>query len=85
MMTEETKHADPNYGTVGEREVPSSGQGSIVFSSGDERAQGTLVHLSVFVNLFTVVLGPVAALAIWMFYRDRSKRVAFQAPQSPWY
>jgi len=38
-----------------------------------------------FLNLFTGFLGPVAALVIWLIYRDRSSKVAFHALQSMWY
>jgi len=41
-----------------------------------------LAHLSVLVNLFTGVLGPVAALIIYLVYKDRSRYVAYQAMQS---
>ncbi len=77
---------DPNYGKPGYRSAGDGG-GSISAetSSGDERSWETLAHLSIFVNLFTVVLGPVVALAIWLYYRDRSQAVAFQALQSMWY
>jgi uncharacterized membrane protein len=36
-------------------------------------------------DLFTGFLGPVAALIIWLAYRDRSRRVAFHALQSTFY
>ena len=51
----------------------------------DERTWSMLAHLSMFLNLFTGLLGPVAALVIWLVYRDRSPRVAFHALQSMWY
>jgi uncharacterized Tic20 family protein len=38
-----------------------------------------------FLNLFTGFLGPVAALIVWLVYRDRSEKVAFHALQSMWY
>jgi len=41
--------------------------------------------LSIFLNLFTGFLGPVAALVIWLVYRNRSPKVAFHALQSMWY
>ena len=44
-----------------------------------------LAHLSIFLNLVTGFLGPVAALIIWLVYRDRSSNVGFQALQSMWY
>ncbi len=51
----------------------------------DERTWTILAHLSMFLNLFTGFVGPVAALVIWLVYRDRSPRVAFHALQSMWY
>lgn len=50
-----------------------------------ERTWSVLAHLSMFLNLFTGFLGPVAALIIWLVYRDRSQKVAFHALQSMWY
>jgi len=38
-----------------------------------------------FLNLITGFLGPIAALIIWLVYKDRSQRVAFHALQSMWY
>jgi uncharacterized Tic20 family protein len=51
----------------------------------DENTWSVLAHLSVFLNLFTGFLGPVAALVIWLMYKDRSPRVSFHALQSLWY
>src|SRR3712207_3861379 len=51
----------------------------------EERSWSVLAHLSMFLNLFTGFLGPVAALVIWLVYRDRSRRVAFHALRSMWY
>ena len=51
----------------------------------DENTWSVLAHLSVLLNLFTGFLGPVAALVIWLMYRDRSPRVSFHALQSLWY
>ena len=65
-----------NYGLVG---------GQAAMSTQDERTWSVLAHLSMFLNLFTGFLGPVAALFIWLVYRDRSQRVAFHALQSVWY
>ena len=48
----------------------------------DENTWSVLAHLSVFLNLFTGFLGSVAALVIWLVYRDRSPRVSFHAMQS---
>src|SRR3712207_680352 len=54
-------------------------------SAQDERTWSILAHLSMFLNLVTGFLGPVAALVIWFVYRDCSPKVAFHALQSMWY
>jgi uncharacterized Tic20 family protein len=54
-------------------------------SAQDERIWSIFAHLSMFLNLVTGFLGPVAALLIWLVYRDRSAKVAFHALQSMWY
>jgi uncharacterized Tic20 family protein len=74
---------DHNYGLVGD-EVAEE-QGTVAMGTPEERAWSVLAHLSIFLNLVTGFLGPVAALIIWLVYRDRSSRVAFQALQSMWY
>lgn len=51
-------------------------------SPADERTWAMLAHLSVLVNLFTAVLGPVVAFIIYIVYRDRSRYVAYHALQS---
>ena len=51
----------------------------------DERTWSMIAHLSVLLNLITGLGGPVAALIIWLVYKDRSQRVAFHALQSLWY
>lgn len=51
-------------------------------SPSDERTWALLAHLSILINLFTGVLGPVAALVIYLVYKDRSRYVAYQAMQS---
>ena len=54
-------------------------------SAQDERTWSVLSHLSMFLNLLTGFLGPVAALMIWLVYKDRSQKVAFHALESMWY
>ena len=49
---------------------------------GDERTWGLLAHLSVLLNLVTGCAGPIAALIIYLIYKDRSRYVAYQALQS---
>jgi uncharacterized membrane protein len=39
----------------------------------------------VLLNIITGIGGPIAALVIWLVYRDRSRRVSFHALQSLWY
>ena len=56
-----------------------------VISAQEERTWSVLSHLSMFLNLFTGFLGPIAALIIWLVYKDRSQRVAFHALESMWY
>jgi uncharacterized protein len=49
---------------------------------GDERTWGMLSHLSVLLNLVTGFAGPIAALVIYLIYKDRSRFVAYHALQS---
>jgi uncharacterized Tic20 family protein len=67
-----------NYGVAGE-------QGPTTLVTQEERTWSVLAHLSIFLNLFTGFLGPVAALIVWLVYRDRSSTVAFNALQAMWY
>jgi uncharacterized protein len=71
---------EQNYGVIGEHGVnPTS------MSAQQENSWSILAHLSLFLNLFTGFLGPIAALVIWLVYKDRSQKVAFHALQSMWY
>lgn len=76
---------DPNYGTQREEprlnRIPTGGG----MSAQDERTWSMLSHLSVLLSLVTGIGGPIAALVIWLVYKDRSQRVAFHALQSLWY
>ena len=58
---------------------------TMTMSPKDENTWSVLAHLSVFLNLFTGFLGPVAALVIWLVYKDRSPRISFHALQSAVY
>jgi len=71
---------EQNYGVVREHAANQVGM-----SAQEEKTWSILAHLSIFLNLFTGFLGPVAALVIWLVYRDRSPKVAFHALQSMWY
>src|SRR5215211_5502698 len=74
---------DHNYG-VAEDEVAQE-QGPVVMGTQEEKTLSVLAHLSLFLNLVTGFLGPVAALVIWLMYKDQSPRVSFHALQSMWY
>ena len=51
-------------------------------SQTDERTWAMLAHLSVLVNLFTGIFGPLVALVIFLAFSARSKYVAYHAMQS---
>ena len=51
-------------------------------SSSEERSWATLAHLSILLNLITGMLGPVAALIIYLVFKDRSRYVAYQSIQA---
>jgi uncharacterized protein len=77
---------EQNYGVADEAIEERAGEhGSTVMGTQEERTWSALSHLSVFLNLFTGFLGPVAAAVIWLVYRDKSPTVAFQALQSAAY
>ncbi|WP_376789963.1 DUF4870 domain-containing protein [Thermoflexus sp.] len=50
--------------------------------SAEERQWAMLAHLSVLLNLATALGGPIAAFLIYLFYRERSRYVAFHALQA---
>ena len=72
-----------NYGIPKEATIGAIGRSAM--GEGEERTWSALAHLSIFANLFTGFLGPVVALVVWLYYKDRSEKVAFQALQSVWY
>ncbi len=51
-------------------------------SPSEERTWSVLAHLTVLLNLVTGFAGPIAALIIYIVYKDRSRRVAYDALQS---
>ena len=72
-------HTDQqNYGVIGEG-------GPTTMAAREERTWSTLAHMTMFLNLFTGFLGPVAAFIIWLVYKDRSPRISFHALQSALY
>jgi len=48
----------------------------------DERTWAMVAHLSVLANLVTGIFGPVAALIIYLVFKDRSRYVAYHSMQS---
>jgi len=77
---------EQNYGMAGGHQGAHQGhRGPVVVMTQEERTWSVLAHLSMFLNLVTGFLGPVAALVVWLVFRDRSRRVAFNALQSMWY
>ena len=85
-MSEERR----NYGVEPEPERSGGGSGPgktmmTTTSSNEENTWSVLAHLSVFLNLFTGFLGPVAAFIIWLAYKDRSPKISFHALQSALY
>jgi uncharacterized Tic20 family protein len=73
---------EQNYGVADEAVEE---HGATMAGTQEERTWSAASHLSVFLNLFTGFLGPVAAFIIWLVYKDRSPQVAFQALQSAGY
>ena len=65
-----------------DRESGGPAMGASSMSAGDEQTWSVLSHLSVLLSLITGVGGPIAALVIWLVFKDRSDRVAFHALQS---
>lgn len=60
--------------------TPSADQAPLTPS--DERTWAMLAHLSILVNLISGGLGIVAALLIYLVYKDRSRYVAYQSLQA---
>src|ERR671917_871804 len=81
----EEEHAGQDragYRAIGDEAV---GHGPVAMGTREERTWSVLSHLSGFLNIFTLFLGPVAALVVWLVYRDCSPNVAFNALQSAAY
>jgi uncharacterized Tic20 family protein len=51
-------------------------------SLAEERTWSVLAHLSVLLNLVTGFAGPIAALVIYLIYKERSRTVAYHALQA---
>jgi uncharacterized protein len=62
---------------------PYSQPGEIIpLSQAEERQWAMLAHLSILINLVSGFLGPVAALAIYLVYKERSRYVAYHSLQA---
>jgi uncharacterized protein len=61
---------------------PSFQAAAMPVSHSDEHTWAMLAHLSVLLNLVTGFFGPVAALVIYLVFKDRSRYVAYQSLQS---
>ena len=51
-------------------------------SPAEERTWSLLAHLTVLLNLVTGFAGPIAALIIYLIYKERSRKVAYHALQA---
>lgn len=81
---QDTGSSDTGRGTLGTGDGARLG-GTPSMSAGDEQTWSLLSHLSVLLSLISGIGGVVAALVIWLVYKERSERVAFHALQSLWY
>jgi uncharacterized Tic20 family protein len=81
----EEDHAGQDGAGYSAIEDEAAAQASVAMGTREERTWSVLSHLSGFLNIFTLFLGPVAALVVWLVYRDRSSKVAFNALQSAAY
>lgn len=82
------KRVDPSL-LPSEAEAPSAPvppappvTSSTPLSPADERTWAMLAHLSVLLNLVSGFGGPIAALIIYLVYKDRSRYVAYQSLQA---
>jgi uncharacterized protein len=74
-----TKGTPPEQGSP--PPPPPYGQPQLL-SPSDERTWAMLSHLSILLNLVTGILGPVAALIIYLVFKDRSRYAAYHSMQS---
>lgn len=84
----EEPQRDPGSSTVGGPIGDTTGTravGMSQMSAQDERTWSMVAHLTVLLDIVTGIGGPIAALVIWLVYKDKSQKVAFHALQSLWY
>jgi uncharacterized Tic20 family protein len=77
----QTSPPPPTTGPVPPR-PPTTYAPPVPLSPSDERTWAMLAHLSILANLVTVFLGTLAALVIYLVYKDRSRYVAYQSMQA---
>jgi uncharacterized Tic20 family protein len=80
-QTEGELEMKPEVSTTGEAQLPPPASQAPMTES-NERTWSMLAHLSILLNLFTGILGPVFALIIYLVYQDDSRYVAYQSLQS---
>lgn len=80
QMNEQTENAQASETTPAQLPPPAAVPDPL--SQADERTWAMLAHLSILLNLITGFLGPLAALIIYLVYKDRSRYVAYQSLQA---
>lgn len=88
-LTEETEGAQEGtlQSSAAEDTAPAEAQlpppaSQAPMTESNEQTWSMLAHLSIFLNLFTWILGPVFALIVYLVYKDDSRYVAYQSLQS---
>lgn len=82
VVEDHAGHDRTGHEAIGDERL---GHESVAMGTREERTWSVLAHLSTFLNIFTLFLGPVAALIVWLVYKDRSPKVGFEALQSAAY
>ncbi|MGZ6346435.1 MAG: DUF4870 domain-containing protein [Anaerolineales bacterium] len=88
LSAEPTRAVEPPVASIPQTQEPASPVSSQLvnpphgLTPGDERTWGILAHLSTLLNLVTGFGGPIAALIIYLIYKDHSRFVAYHALQS---
>ncbi len=73
---------EPNFGSDPVQPEQFSNPAPAPLTADEERTWAVLAHLSVLLNAITGFFGLLAALIIYLLYKDRSRFVAFHAMQS---
>ena len=79
-MTDSQDFVNVDPGDVKPATEPKASQP--VLSTSEENTLAMIAHLSILLNLVTGILGLVAALVIYLAYKDRSRYVAYQSLQA---